>query len=34
MDQELYGDSAEYVQSLDDQVDEREVAIAEKLAAS
>jgi hypothetical protein len=34
MDKELYGDSAEYVQDLEDQVDEREAGIAAKLAAS
>ena len=34
MDKDLYGDSAEYVQNLEDQVDEREAAIAAKLAAS
>ena len=34
MDKELYGDDAEYVQDLDDRVDEREASIAAKLAAS
>lgn len=34
IDKDLYGDSNDYVQSLDDQIDEREAAIAAKLAAS
>jgi hypothetical protein len=34
MDKDLYGDGAEYVDNLDDRIDEREASIAAKLAAS
>ena len=34
MDKDLYDDGAEYVDNLDDRIDEREASIAAKLAAS